>query len=96
MPSKWHLSRILTLPPINPANIARAFDEETVSNWKEQFDQVNRFIRNQRYYIDIQPYMTDSAGQLPESYSLDGLHPDRVGKKLMGHIINANWSRVSR
>jgi len=39
--------------------------------------------------------MTDADGQLPEYYGLDGLHPDRVDKKLMGHIINANWSRVS-
>lgn len=85
----------LTLPPINPANILRAFDEETVSNWKEQFDQVNHFIRSQRYFIDISPYMTDGNGQLPEYYGLDGLHPDRAGKKLMGQIINANWSRVS-
>lgn len=86
----------LTLPPINPANIDRAFNEDTVKNWKEQFDQVNRFIRSQRYYIDIQPSMTDPDGQLPEYYGLDGLHPDLAGKKLMGQIINANWSRVTR
>jgi len=86
----------LTLPPINPANIERAFNEDTVKNWKDQFDQVNRFIRNQPYYIDLQPALTDADGQLPEYYGLDGLHPDLAGKKLMGQIINANWSRVTR
>jgi len=86
----------LTLPPINPANIDRAFNEDTVENWKEQFAQVNRFIRSQPYFIDLQPAMTDMEGQLPEYYGLDGLHPDLAGKKLMGQIINANWSRVTR
>lgn len=86
----------LTLPPINPANIYRAFEEETVPNWKDQFDQVNRFIRTQRYYIDIAPYLTDINGELPEYYGLDGLHADLAGKRLMGQIINVNWQRVTR
>ena len=86
----------LTLPPINPANIAHAFSEETVENWREEFATVNNFIRQQRYYIDIAPYFTNADGQLPTYYAVDGLHYDIEGKKLMALIINANWSKVSR
>ncbi|MDU2065253.1 MAG: GDSL-type esterase/lipase family protein [Sporomusaceae bacterium] len=86
----------LTLPPINPDNINRAFNEETSPNWKSQFHEVNRFIRSQPYFIDLEPFMTGPDGLLPEYYGLDGLHPDLAGKKLMGQIINLNWSRVTR
>lgn len=86
----------LTLPPINPDHIMRAFNEETVPNWREQFDQVNSFIRQQRYFIDIEPFLTDSSRQLPEYYGLDGLHPDIPGKRLIGQVINANWKQVTR
>lgn len=86
----------LTLPPINPAAIARAFNEETVLNWREQFDIVNNFIRQQRYYIDLDPYFCDTSRELPDHYAIDGLHPDIEGKKLIAQIINANWTRVTR
>lgn len=86
----------LTLPPINPAAIDRAFNEETVPNWREEFDAVNRFIRQQRYYIDLDPFFCDAARELPDHYAIDGLHPDIEGKKLMAQIINANWARVTR
>jgi lysophospholipase L1-like esterase len=69
---------------------------DTVENWQEQSDQVNSFICSQPYFIDLQSSMTDMDGQLPEYYGLDGLHLDLAGKKLMGQIINANWSRVTR
>lgn len=86
----------LTLPPINPAAISRAFNEETVENWRDEFDLVNTFIRQQRYYIDLDPYFSDTNRELPDHYAIDGLHPDMDGKKLMAQIINANWSRVTR
>ncbi|MDD4601819.1 hypothetical protein SDC9_27498 [bioreactor metagenome] len=86
----------LTLPPINPAAIDRAFNEETIPNWREQFDLVNNFIRLQRYYIELDPYFCDSNRELPDHYAIDGLHPDIEGKKLIAQIINANWARVTR
>lgn len=86
----------LTLPPINSAAIDRAFNEGTIPNWREQFDLVNNFIRQQRYYIELDPYFCDSNRELPDHYAIDGLHPDIEGKKLMAQIINANWSRVTR
>ncbi|HWR43833.1 GDSL-type esterase/lipase family protein [Sporomusa sp.] len=86
----------LTLPPINPAAIDAAFNEETVSNWREEFDAVNNFIRQQRYFIDLEPHFVDSNRELPDHFATDGLHPDIEGKKLMGQIINAHWTRVVR
>ncbi|WP_371381561.1 SGNH/GDSL hydrolase family protein [Sporomusa aerivorans] len=86
----------LTLPPINPAAIDTAFNEETVSNWQEEFAAVNHFIRQQRYYIDIEPYFTDINHELPDHLAIDGLHPDIEGKKLMAQVINAHWARVVR
>lgn len=86
----------LTLPPINPGAIARVFQEETAPEWKEQFAQVNAFLRQQRYVIDIAPFFSTADGDLPPHFAVDGLHMDMEGKKLMGQLINANWSRVTR
>lgn len=86
----------LTLPPINPEAIMRVFEEETIDGWQREFDTVNAFIRQQRYYIDLAPHMSDAERQLPDYYAIDGLHPDIEGKKLMAQIINANWARVTR
>lgn len=86
----------LTLPPINPGNIMRAFAEETVPDWRARFDAVNAFIRQQPYVIDIAPYLTGADGLLPTRYAVDGLHPDIEGKKIIAQVINANWARVTR
>ncbi len=86
----------LTLPPINPDAIARVFQEETSPEWKEQFALVNAFLRQQRYVIDIAPFFMNADGDLPPHFAVDGLHMDLEGKKLMGQLINANWSRVTR
>ncbi len=86
----------LTLPPINPVAINEAFSESTVSDWRKEFSAVNFFIRQQRYYIDLEPYFTDTNHELPTYYATDGLHLDIEGKKLMASIINANWIRVTK
>ncbi|WP_425057749.1 hypothetical protein SCACP_22860 [Sporomusa carbonis] len=86
----------LTLPPINPAAIDEVFKEETVSNWREEFDAVNNFIRQQRYFIDLEPFFVDSNRELPDDFAIDGLHPDIEAKKLMAQIINAHWTSVVR
>lgn len=86
----------LTLPPINPDSIQKVFSEGTIDNWQQAFAEVNAFIRQQAYYIDIEPYLGDDQGILPVSYGVDGLHPDAPAKKIMGNVINANWKRVTR
>lgn len=86
----------LTLPPINPAAIQKVFEEETVPNWRGEFDTVNSFIRRQHHHIDIEPFLTDANRELPLYYAIDGLHPDIEGKRLLAHIININWDKVTR
>ena len=83
----------LTLPPINPENILKVFHEETSSNWKENMDLVNEYIRTQNH-IDIAIKMNYPGGVLPTYLSLDGLHPDVAIKKKMAAIINAEWANV--
>jgi len=83
----------LTLPPINPANIKRAFDQDTALDWQRQFAMVNAYIKSQKH-IDIATKMTPDDGILPTSLALDGLHPDVVGKKIMANIINEEWGNV--
>lgn len=74
----------------------QVFQEETVFDWRQEFNTVNNFIRLQRYYIDLAPYMSNTNGELPDYYAIDGLHPDIEGKKRMAEIINANWATVTR
>lgn len=86
----------LTLPPINPSAIERAFQEETVPNWRTEFDQVNDFIRQQHYYIELEPFFRDEKGELPAHMAIDGLHMDIEGKRLIGTIINYYWDNVAK
>ncbi|MEQ8176192.1 MAG: GDSL-type esterase/lipase family protein [Syntrophomonadaceae bacterium] len=85
----------LTLPPINPENIQKAFNQETVPDWREKFAAVNAFIRRQPYYIDIEPFFIGPEFKLPSFWGIDGIHLDIDGKKLMAQIINDNWSTVT-
>lgn len=83
----------LTLPPINPENIKRAFDQDTVEDWQLQFAAVNAFIRENFLYIDIAAAMEEPEGILLTSYGMDGLHPDVEGKKIMANTINTAWPK---
>lgn len=81
----------LTLMPINPKNIRYAFHTDTDPSWKLKMNLINGWIRQQSYYIDLEPYFYDAAHkEMDTGFSIDGLHPDIRGKMLMGEIINAN------
>lgn len=83
----------LTLMPVNPENIQRAFRAPTDERWKQKLEKVNAFIRRQEHYIDLEPYFYDAAHTVMDtSLCIDGLHPDIRGKMLMAEIINANRS----
>lgn len=80
---------LMTLPPINPAHIMRAFQTPTDPNWHKKMTAVNTFIRQQPYYIDLEPYFYDlSHTQLDPAWANDGLHADIRGKMLIGEVIN--------
>lgn len=84
----------LTLPPINPDNIKKAFNQLTAPNWQEQIGLVNSFIRTQTH-IDVAKEMKSPNGVLPTKLAVDGLHLDIEGKRKIASIINANWNRMT-
>ena len=81
----------LTLPPINPANIQKAFDEPTADNWRQSFAQVNAFIRS-REHIDVAASF-ENGGDLPTELALDGIHGDWNIKQEMAQVINEGMKR---
>lgn len=78
---------LLTLAPINPDNIQRAFDEESDPHWQEAFAKVNEYIRSQPH-IDVAAPFEAMGTELPTEMALDGLHGDVTMKKIMGETIN--------
>ena len=79
----------LTLPPINPENIARTFDEPTVDDWQLQFALVNDFLRKE-IHIDVAAAFS-AQPLLPTELGLDGLHEDVLGKQLIAQSVNRAW-----
>jgi lysophospholipase L1-like esterase len=84
----------LTLPPINPDNIKKVFNEPTTPDWQEQMRLVNNFIRTQ-VHIDVASEMKYTNGILPSKLAVDGLHLDIDGKKKIAAAVNANWARIT-
>ncbi|MHC1745677.1 MAG: GDSL-type esterase/lipase family protein [Negativicutes bacterium] len=84
----------LTLPPINPNNIKKAFDEPTAPDWQKQMRLVNNFIRTQ-VHIDVAREMEYKNGILPTKLAVDGLHLDIEGKKKIAAVVNANWNYIT-
>jgi len=84
----------LTLPPINPNNIKKVFDESTAPDWQEEIRMVNDFIRTQ-VHVDVAREMKYTNGILPSKLAIDGLHLDIEGKKKIAVAVNANWDRIT-
>ena len=81
----------LTLMPLNPKNIEAAFRTPTDPDWEEKMEEINRFIRKQEYYVDIEPYFFDPRHSgMDYRLSVDGLHPDLKGKMIIAEAINKN------
>lgn len=83
----------ITLPPVNPANINRAFGEPTAENWKVELKKVNDWIRSQENHVDLSLYFPEDK-ELPTKYALDGLHLNFRGKRLMARAINNFWAAL--
>ena len=81
----------LTPTPINPAQIQRlGFIDLPPEDWQEHQRFICDWIRDQEYFIDVNDKLTDESGNLLESLSVDGLHPDAEGKKIIGEAV-ADW-----
>ena len=80
----------LTLMPINPENLMRAFHTPTDPNWHAKLKRINEYIKRQEFFIDIEPYFYDAQGTMSVALSVDGIHPDIRGKMLIGELISKN------
>ena len=83
--------------PVNPPNILFAFQAPTDPKWETKLKIINSWIRQQDYYIDLEPYFYDPTHKIMDNkFSVDGLHPDVYGKMLMGEIVNMNQDKLLR
>lgn len=80
----------LTPTPLNPAQIQKiGFIDMPPADWQEHQKFICDWIRNQEYFIDVNEKLTDDAGNLIDSLSVDGLHPDADGKRIIGEAVAA-------
>jgi len=80
----------LTPTPLNPAQIQKVnFVDLPPVDWQEHQKFICDWIRSQEFYIDVNEKLTDAEGNLLESLSVDGLHPDAEGKKIIGEAVAA-------
>ena len=78
-----------TATPINPHFIANwSYITTPAVDWKEQQVLLNQWIMSQQYAVDVASGMTDFYGLLMDEATTDGLHPDVLGKKLIGETIS--------
>lgn len=83
---------LMTLPPINPKNIQKAFNEPTYEGWKASFDEVNAFIRGEVHIDTAAPF--EEMEELPTWLALDGIHGDWNMKRMMAEVINLEFPKV--
>lgn len=83
---------LMTLPPINPENIQKAFHEPTYEGWKASFDEVNAFIRGEVHIDTAAPF--EEMDELPTWLALDGIHGDWNMKRMMAEVINLEFPKV--
>ena len=80
----------LTPTPLNPAQIDKLkFIDMPPEDWKEHQKFICDWIRDQEFFIDVNEKLTDAEGNLIENLSVDGLHPDAEGKKIIGEAVAA-------
>lgn len=83
---------LMTLPPINPENIQKAFNEPTYEGWKVSFDEVNAFIRGEVHIDTAAPF--EEMEELPTWLALDGIHGDWNMKRMMAEVINREFPKI--
>ncbi len=81
----------ITPTPINPNLIDKVkFVESPPYDWQEQRKYICEWICQQEDFIDIENELSDNRGYLREDLTVDGLHPDAEGKKIIGKAVE-DW-----
>ena len=79
----------LTATPIRPALMTARMDiMRPPSDWWAHRDYINEWVMQQEYSIDVSTVLSDAGGQLEPAYTTDGLHPDFMGKKYIGQMVD--------
>lgn len=80
----------LTPTPLNPAQIRQVnFIDPPPEDWQEHQHFICDWIRGQENFIDVNDQLTDDEGNLLYMLSVDGLHPDAEGKRIIGEAVAA-------
>ena len=80
----------ITPTPLNPAQIQKVnFIDLPPADWQEHKKYICDWICDQEFFIDVNEKLTDDDGNLIDSLSVDGLHPDADGKKIIGEAVAA-------
>ena len=77
-----------TLTSMNPDIMKARGIFLTDDDWREAREQINFWIMNTPYFIDVAKDLTDEFGYLDKNLTPDGLHPALRGKKIMGELIS--------
>lgn len=91
-----------TVTPINPEYMVHRVAGITVppDDWQMHFDYINDWVKSQQFNVDVTGALQDENGELRQSFTTDGLHPDYYAKKYMGETIGnylqANFAWVNR
>ena len=77
-----------TATPICPRLMAKVWDIEAAAwGWKAEQRAINEWIMAQPHAVDVATPLLDENGELKESLTTDGLHPDAEAKKNIGETI---------
>ncbi|MBR1885757.1 MAG: SGNH/GDSL hydrolase family protein [Schwartzia sp.] len=79
-----------TTTPIAPHLMDKVADVEAAAQgWKAEMRAVNEWIMAQPYAVDVSTPLTDENGELKETLTTDGLHPDAEAKRIIGERVGA-------
>lgn len=78
----------VTVAPINPLAMKNVSNIIAVTGWLKEQELVNQWIKQQPHHVDITPDMTTKNGWLKSELSVDGLHPDVEGKRIIGQAVS--------
>ena len=76
-----------TLTPMNEKILRGRGIFLTDDNWRDEFQKVNSWILKNKFAVDISKKLFDAENNLRADMTIDGLHPDVRGKKIIGEEI---------
>jgi lysophospholipase L1-like esterase len=77
---------LVTVTPVEPAKM-QIVGRNPPDDWQSQLNTVNNWIMSYKNSIDVASLLTDNSGLLRNDFTTDGLHPDMIGKEIIGSTI---------